>query len=719
MTIRRIHDQVPADSGFERQTMSAMENVGSDFMTYDDGASRVQISGEFRELERRSPQGLQLFALWEPQGDRKRVLGTGGEDLWEGVVGDDLSLGNDLVAVSGPLPRTHAMACDGQEWEVSEAKKLRARAPVFDFNGWRGRLRPKRTMLHKLPRGRLQLVAEGEWSAERKLVGYRLTSYTLVVPTNMRLMERVWAPALTTVRVLSVDPVTMASRSLLEFTPFCGLGPSLYSLTDKADDVNDNVIVEPAVVVATGEYLIRPLLWHIDGEPAQIYYPNTMRIGPWAGVALVDRQRPAHYDVSPPALVREGGAELLAIAAVYATPADAIYPEGSGVASLVCMRTTSGDPALSAFTWTDPEGWGPEFYAAAADIYLHRAGPTRLFLLLRTMRQLRPGQAWEVVAGLGGHYGVKRPSDPQYSSYANHLRLIWSDSNGASWAQTPMTAVRAALGDFSATDVVAPDGEGGVWMTAVLQRTVSFTPTTSPIYGLCNTHRVLRATPGALEQVFEITDEDLYQHLYPGAMRTASPRSQLVEAVPFRHWVAFRLTMGWFNSGSAVTLNDPRTVLAVAEFNGASWSWSFRALPAVDARAVVRLFAMDEKTLAAVVVLGAPRFNSFTTAGGVNYPGARSKMKGVLWVSKDRGLTWKRHPSGEFALPRYAQLDGTFHTALRQTLDATFYDLRPNTSINVADELHGPVVMEDDNGREAAMCPGLPWVYDESKEIPT
>ena len=87
MTIRRIHDQVPADSGFERQAMSAMENVGSDFMTYDDGASRVQISGEFRELERRSPQGLQLFALWEPQGDRKRVLGSGGEDLWEGVVG--------------------------------------------------------------------------------------------------------------------------------------------------------------------------------------------------------------------------------------------------------------------------------------------------------------------------------------------------------------------------------------------------------------------------------------------------------------------------------------------------------------------------------------------------------------------------------------------------------------------------------------------------------
>lgn len=193
----------------------------------------------------------------------------------------------------------------------------------------------------------------------------------------------------------------------------------------------------------------------------------------------------------------------------------------------------------------------------------------------------------------------------------------------------------------------------------------------------------------------------------------------MVEVVPFRHWVAFRLTMGWFSSGSSVTVNDPRTVLAVAEFNGASWSWSFRALPAVDARAVVRLFAMDEKTLAAVVVLGAPRFNSFTTAGGVNYPGARSKMKGVLWVSKDRGLTWKRHPSGEFALPRYAQLDGTFHAALRQTMHQTIGDLRANTSINVADELHGPVVMEDDNGREAAMCPGLPWVYDESKEIPT
>lgn len=714
MTIRRIHDQVPADSGFERQAMSAMENVGSDFMTYDDGTSRVQISGEFRELERRSPQGLQLFALWEPQGDRKRVLGSGGEDLWEGEVGDDLSLGDDLVAVSGPLPRTHAMACDGQEWEVSGAKKLRARAPVFDFNGWQGLLRPKRTMLHKLPQGRLQLVAEGERSDARKLVGFRRTSYTIVFPTNLRLMERVWAPALTTVRVLSVDPVTMASRSLLEFTPFCGLGPSLYSLTDKADDLRDNQPVEPLIDPATREYIIGPLLWHRDWEPAQIYYPNIMRIGPWAGVSWVDRQRPAHYDVSPPALVREGGAELLAIAAVYATPADAIYPEGSGVASLVCMRTTSGDPALSAFTWTDPEGWGPEFYAAASRMYLHRAGPTRLFLLLRTLRQLRPGQAWEVVSS-----GLKFPSDLQYSSPANDLRLIWSDSNGASWAQTPMTAVRAALGDFSATDVVAPDGEGGVWMTAVLQRTVSSTPPTSPIYGLCYTHRVLRATPGALEQVFEVTDEDLYQHLYPGAMRTASPRSRMVEVVPFRHWVAFRLTMGWFDSGSAVGVNDPRTVLAVAEFNGASWSWSFRALPAVDARAVVRLFAMDEKTLAAVVVLGAPRFNSFTTAGGVNYPGARSKMKGVLWVSKDRGLTWKRHPSGEFALPRYAQLDGTFHTALRQTMNATIGDLRANTSINVADELHGPVVMEDDSGREAAMCPGLPWVYDESKEIPT
>lgn len=718
MTIRRIHDQVPADSGFERQAMASMENVGSDFMTYDDGTSRVQISGEFRELERRSPQGLQLFAIWEPQGDRWRVLGSGGENPWEGVVGDDQSLGDGLAPVSGPLPRTHSMACDGQVWEVSAAKKLRARAPVFDFNGWLGLLRSKRAPLHKLPRGRLQLVAESNWRAERKLVGYRMTSYTIVFPTNMRLMARVWAPALTTVRVLSVDPVTMASRALLEFSPFCGLGPSLTGLTADADDLREAQPAEPAIDPITHEYIIRPLLWHRDGDPEEIYYPNLMRIGPWSGVSWVDRQRPAHYDVSPPALVQEGEAAFVSVAAVYATAAGAIYPDGSGVASLTCMRTTSGDPALSAITWDDPEGWGPEFYAAAAQMYLHRAGPTRLFLLLRTLRQLRPGQPWEVV-NVGGTYTVKLPSDLQYRSPANDLRLIWSDTNGAGWAQMPMAAVRAALGDFSATDVVAPDGEGGVWMTGVLQRTVSFSPTTTPIYGQCNTHRVLRASPTGLEQVFEVTDEGLYQHLYPGAMRTASPRSSMVEVVPFRRWAAFRLTMGWFSSGSAVTLNDPRTVLAVAEFNGASWSWSFRALPVVDARAVVRIFAMDEKTLAAVVVLGAPRFNSFTTGGGVNYPGAQSKMKGVLWVSKDRGLTWKRHPSGEFALPRYAQLDGTSHTALRQTLNGTISDLRANTSIHVTQELYGPVVMEDDSGREAAMCPGLPWVYDQTKEIPT
>lgn len=654
-----IHKDLNGHSDLAGMTeLSAMQGVGSAFMTSDDGTNRVQKSGDFVEISHRGGGWLRLLVLCEPANNRST----------DGVLVDDQPA--PVPGDEGFVPRTFALKAEYSEQE-GDGGLQRQSAPA-----WRSRL-PRFTLIEqrdagvdtvtKLGRQRLWSLADGRVLRVRETGSmddgrYFYGARGVLQPVRRERVARV--------ELVRSNPDTLAGAEvLMEFSPASGLG----------FDVGGRAL--------TTDWEERGSTSYFDSN-----YVFTDRVGQHFGrlVGPLSGDPSGTYAVATPAWVMEhaGAKPYLHLAAVYACMDDLAAPEVSSPRRLTCAYLdSSGNTQHSSIEFAPynvPNGKYPGIY----QYRLHRLAPLCLLLVTTTTPLIEPGG----------------PVIPGTDFSGPSARLHWSMDGGASWVETDRSAWAGAppsvRDGLLVLNALVPLGVGrALVFSAYAQVNEIPAPDAAGVL-------VLLLTPDAVTLVNIIPGREFSQGLlnpvqlgekdyyatYVHAAEVGGTCGKLAWAQFDPAWMQ-AANYPWGIPADAGGLGHPfeRPMLMVTEDDGATFER--RLLPDPVASRTGFVVALDEKTLAVPVFAPRKRVGD----GGI------SALNGVVYTSKNGGRTWRAN-GGRFTLPYYCRADGQ--------LFPDQYVAQYGTDAFNRGELFPLVPLTDENERTAAICPGRPWLAD-------
>lgn len=658
-----IHKHLDGQSDLAGMTeLRAMQRVGSEFMTHDNGVDRVQKSGEFVEMSRRGGTWLRMLALCEPANNRSA----------DGVLLDD-----DGAPEPGDtdfVPRTFAVKAEaGQDGEETV---LRRAVPA-----WRSRL-PRFTLIEgrdsdvdtvtKLGRQRVWALPGGQVLRVREIGSkddgrYFYGSRGVGQPVRRERVSRVEL-------VRSSADTLSGAEVLMEFSPISGLGFDVGA---------------------------RRLITDFEGRGTSNYdddYVFTDRVGHHFGrlVGSESGDPSGTYAVASPSMVIEhaGDEPYLHLAAVYARPADLAEPEISSPRRLTCTYLTqSGDAQHSTIEFAPlpvPAGR----YPGVLQYRLYRLAPLGLLLVSSTTPMIEPGGAFLAGTNFSG------PA----------IRLHWSYDGGASWTETPATAWDATppeirdghvpmgavvpqgagralifTGYTQGDAIPAPDAEG----VHVLQLTPEAVTLASTIPGSAFSHNLLAP--------IQLDGKDYFAN-YAHAAEAGGACGKLAWAQFDPAWMQPADYAWGMPAGDAGGLGFPfeRPMIMVTEDDGATFSR--RILPCPVASRVGFVVALDTRTLAVPVFDARERVDDIMPA-----------LRGKVFTSKNGGRTWQG--GARFTLPYYCRADGQMFP------DEYVSEYSPDRFNR--GEFFPLVPLADEFERGAAISPGRPWLSDSRFKEPT
>lgn len=665
--------------GKERDQLQAMIAVGSEFMTYTDGESTVQRSGEFVRIEKESGDTQPRFLLLHETSQTYReqngtLFDLTGNELLHLPAGTKLRkrsrlFMSEIDSAAGDLPfreiggfksqtritRHHGYAggASGRTWEAVAEANYTAQAG-------------KRRLFAKGD-GKVVLVREVSFPGDTRYFNdmMRALDPNPIPHTKNRGLRAA------RVEVVEVNPLSGATGApIFSFEVHSGLSfdptPRSFSSSIRA---TADMYSDTQVFAAFSGVLFGSSLFTVDvsGVPVGGDASDT-------------------YAVCEPGVAKTAdGREYTSIIAAYPAPDDVYDSRSAGPYRLTIKRTTpQGGVALSKVNFP-PLPSLPKHYLAARGMSLHRLGPSTVVLRVNV-------HAMQFGAG-----GSVQP-------VASDAFFMWSSNNGESWTYVAPSA--GFPGVFPYGGMLAKDKDTLLAFSWYEQASAA---------AAMQVHRITTAGTAQISVIPAVvfgdgltnpTASGVYLVPYVplgfgGAVYRSTP-----EGKKKRLWMQF--DPYWYYAEDKMLAGKPinrvypgsRPLLLVSDDGGITWDrrllptpWSFRAGFVV---------AIDEKTLAVPVLsarkeLGAP-------------------IRATIHLSTDGGDSWKA-TSAQIKLPVESWVDGQIVVG-EQYQHATAHDLRYQQDILDAatqynrGELLPLTVLRDEAGKVMPSNPGRPWMAD-------
>lgn len=658
-----IHKHLNGQSDLAGMTeLKAMRGVGSEFMTSDDGANRVQKSGEFVEISHRGGTWLRMLSVCEPANNRTD----------DGVLFDDDTAPGP--GSTGFVPRTFVVKVEAGS-DGDESVQRRA------VPAWQSRL-PRFTLVEgrdagvdtvtKLGRQRVWALPGGQVLRAREVGSkddgrYFYGSRGVGQPVRRERVARV--------ELMRSNPDTLSGAEvLMEFSPISGLGfdaGARQFITDfegrGTTNYDDNY-----VYTDRAGYHFGRLIGSASGDPSGTYV------------------------VAPPAMViqRDGDLPYLHLAAVYARPEDLADQEISTPRQLTCTYLSSAGEVQHSTIEFAPFPTPAGRYPGVMQYRLYRLAPQSLLLVSSTTPMIEPGGAFLTGTDFSG------PS----------VRLHWSADGGASWVETPASAWGATPAEirsgFVPMGAVVPQGAGrALVFTGYVQGDAIPAPDAEGVHVLQLTPdavTLINTIPGSafsrdLLRPIELGGKDFFAR-YAHAAEAGGTCGKLAWAQFDPAWMQPEGYAWGVPASAEGGLGFPfeRPMIMVTEDDGATFAR--RLLPDPVASRVGFVIALDTRTLAVPVFF--PRERSGDTM---------PTLRGKIYTSRNGGRTWRG--SARFTLPYYCRADG-------QLFSDEYVDEYSPDRFNRG-ELFPLVPLADELERTAAISPGRPWLSDGRFKEPT
>lgn len=647
--------------GKEASALHAMLAVGNEFMTFDDGVSMVQRSGEFVRIEKKQDEEvLTRFLLMHETSD------TFTSD-WSAVLTDgeyfnlapeaklarrtlfftSESSGNDYKAFK-PASGTPELIRTPRFTRIVDDTTVYRHPWMLDSNftaiGGARRIFP-------LGDGSVYLVRDVEERAGRYYYGAggdgRRTR-------GVRVRE-------ITISVMGVEPFAV-KRVAFSFPVRGGLSQDVTGLISSTL----NPTVAPDYVDSGRVYYSTAGTWWGENPDSA-----TSHLIPRGG------DHGALFALAEPAVTKdENGKQYTAMVAVFAGDDDVSYAPSSAAYRLTCRRTlANGGTTDSKIIF--PGLPGAARYITPRAMTLHRHSPTQLSLRV-----------------LFGTSASGYPSDSVSPLVASTL-VSWSENNGATWSAGYEIAGAANIGYGGCLAA----GKDELLLFQYIPDTV---PTSAT---------VIRATPSGQSVVGSIYRATLLAGLFDDSLYGIPFVPRGFGGVVYRNTPAGRIKRLWmqydpmwvYKAETAQNLTYPgaRPCLVVSDDDGDTWQrrllpteWGFRAGFVVSAG----------PTELAMPVLSARG-------------GSGESVPATVYLSKDGGDSWK--PTGAKAtLPGTTRADGNI--VIGQVLGSGPPGPRPRQMQDISDawteynpgELHPLIVLRDKDGKPLNSNPARPWMVD-------
>lgn len=668
--------------GKERDQLQAMVAVGSEFITYRDGESTVQKSGEFVRIEKQSGEVQARFLLVH---ETAQTYTSGGSRL----------SGNELLNLAPDVKlrkRTRMF--------VSETDSQNGALPFREVNGFNTSSRISRYHDIRYPDRpnvvvELSLAQYTAQSGKRRLFakgdGKVLLIREVAVPGDTRffldLARDTGAVGATyprdrglraaRVEIVEVNPQNgAASAPIFSFDVHSGLGFDPGNRRYRSGG-GPGVIYDASYVYWEFAGL---LFGSSSGDEYQYSLPN--------GGDASDT-----YAVAEPARVKMGdGRDYLSLIAVFPSSDDVYDSLSSGPYRLTCKRLTpSGDIAVSKINFPPFVPATTYYYPAAQSMSLHRLGPTTV--VLRVVFQIMA-----YGAGVGGIITSGR------------TLFAWSHDDGATW-----TPVVTSPGSFNVPTY------GGL-LVKDKETLLAFSYYTN-LGGTAPVMTVARITSSGITDHSYIYPQTFHEDLtaplahgfgYPDKYHPigfgGAVYRKTADGKKKRLWMQFD-PASISDQTKAYVLKYPnaRPMLLVSDDGGLTWAR--KLLPTVWSFQAGFVVSVDETTLA-VPVLAARK-----------EPGAPVQAK--IFVSTDGGDSWK--PSGaQVTLPGESFADGQIVIGGRyykpsgsEYLQLQQQDLTDASEQFNRGELLPLIALRDTNGRPLPANPARPWMNDGNYKEPT
>lgn len=645
----------------ESSALRSMLAVGNEFMTFDDGVSTVQRSGEFVRIEKKQDEEvLMRFLLLHETSDAFTAD-------WSAVFTDgeyfnlapetklarrtlfftSESSGNDYKAFK-PANGTPELIRSPRFTRIIDDSTVYRHPWMLDSNftaiGGARRIFP-------LGDGSVYLVRDVEERAGRYYYGAgsdgRRTRSTRVREI--------------TVSVMGVEPFAV-KRVAFSFPVRSGLSQDVTGLIGSAS----NPLVAPDYVDSGRVYYSTAGTWWGEGPDGA-----TSRFIPRGG------DHAALFALAEPAVAKDdNGKQYTAMVAVFAGDDDVSYAPSSAAYRLTCRRTlATGGTADSKIIF--PGLPGAARYITPRSMTLHRHSPARLSLRV-----------------LFGTSASSYPSDSVSPVVASTI-VFWTENNGAMWSAGYEIAGGLNFGYGSC--LVASRDE-----LLLLSEVPEYSPTTAT---------VVRATPSGQSVIGSIHRSVLNAGLFNDTSFGIPYMPRGFGGVVYRNTPTGRVKRLWMQydpvwvQPASLTQNlaypGARPCIVVSDDGGVSWQrrllptpWGFRAGFVVSAG----------PTELAILVLSARK------ESGESVPA-------TVYLSKDGGDSWK--PTGAKAtLPGTTRADGNI--VIGQVLGSGPPGPRPRQMQDINDawteynpgELHPLIVLRDKDGKLLNSNPARPWMVD-------
>ena len=647
------------------QALHGMEDVGSEFMSFNDGENRVQKSGQFVTMTRAGGSWLRLMTVCEMANNRTT---------------DGVQLDGDTPPEPGDenfVPRTFVLKSETSA-QGDEGPLERRAVPLWHSRLFRYTLIEEREAdvdaATKAGRRRLWALGNGNVLRTRETGSmsdgrYFYGSRGVGQPARR---ERV-----VKVELVQSSPDTLSEGEvLMEIFPVDGLNFEVGSramLTDNVgrgtSDYDDNYVFTDRV----GHHFGR-LSFGANGDPS------------------------VNYSVALPAMVtgaEPGARPYLHLAVVYARQDDMASPAVSTPRRLTCSYLDAdGDTRHSTIEFA-PYPVPAGRYPGISQYSLHRLAPMHLLLVTTTTPLIEPGGPYL----LGTVY--EGPS----------ARLHWSTDGGETWTETAQSAwsgTPPSIRDGKVSlQTVVPLGAGRALAFSAYARTddIPLPDASGVMVVLLTPDAVTTANiiPGSvlsqnLLYPIRLDDKDNYAN-YVAATETGGTCGKLAWAQFDPAWMQ-RENYIYGIPVDAGGLGHPfeRPSILVTEDDGDTFER--RLLPDPVGSRVGFVMALDAKTLAVPVFK--PRVRS--DGGGI------SALTGTVYTSRNGGRTWRAN-GGRFTLPYYCRADG-------QLFPDQYVDDYGPRAFNRG-ELFPLVALADEYETAQGASPGRPWMTDSRIKEPT
>lgn len=638
----------------ESSALRSMLAVGNEFMTFNDGVSTVQRSGEFVRIEKITEDVASRFLLLMETSDVFTAEGAGMDDA-------------DFYAATGNLrQRTWFLRSEQDAGQEQAFKALRSaldmvRMPRYtrafqDSYNHQSLLSSCYTAI--AGKRRVFPTGDGKVYVVRDVIERGGRHYYGLKVDESNVAHRVRATRVSRVEIVALDSETgKVSAPVFGFPVFSGLGVDIAEKVLSASPTTDASL--PIVDVNTIRIVTAGLWW---GRAYGGVTSGSLCRGGDAGDT---------YAVAEPAVVKEQGKTYTSVVAVYAGDDDVHDARSSGPYRLTCKRTTADGGAATVKIALPAMPLWRNTYPAAIGLMLLRHSPSQLSLRVHAM----PMQS-----------GV--PSD---ATAALFTYFYWSSDNGATW---------------SAPREVLSDQVYGSMLAAGPNRLLIFSTATNISTG----SMVREVTPGGITQIGTVMRSALNAGLYDYSDGFGSipyiPRG--FGGVVYRNTPNGRIKRLWMqfdpqwlqpqDHKNALSYPCGRPCLAVSDDDGATWQRRFLPTPWCFLAGFV--VAIDATTLAVPVY--APR----------KTPGAPVSI--TVNVSKNGGESWQA--TGARAVVdattridgniTFGSLVGTGHQQRQmQDLADAWTEYNPG-------ELHPLIVLRDKDGKPLNSNPARPWMVD-------